>query len=194
MFDKILQDIEMRGWSYQENFLEPSHVEEVQRHFSSDFTPAKVGSKEGRQRNESIRGDWTKWIDVSHPEESFLTEINFLLELKQKLNERFFLGLKEFECHLARYPAGSFYRKHLDRFESESSRVVSFIFYLNESWGDEDGGELVLYQKDHSELGRFLPRPGSFVCFISEDFPHEVLPSQRERRSLTGWMHNKIIS
>jgi len=31
------------------------------------------------------------------------------------------------------------------------------------------------------------PRLGTLVVFLSELFPHEVLPSNRDRLSLTGW-------
>jgi SM-20-related protein len=119
--------------------------------------------------------------------------MKFLEELKKALNENFFLGLKQYECHLASYPAGSFYQKHSDRFEASSSRYLSFVFYLNESWEPDYGGTLVLYEKNGSPIDTIFPLPGSFICFLSEDFPHEVQAAKFERRSLTGWMHNKLI-
>ncbi|MDQ6997923.1 MAG: 2OG-Fe(II) oxygenase [Mariprofundus sp.] len=32
-----------------------------------------------------------------------------------------------------------------------------------------------------------MPQAGRLVTFISEQFPHEVLPASRDRLSLTGW-------
>jgi SM-20-related protein len=55
------------------------------------------------------------------------------------------------------------------------------------------GGELVIFDKDHKEITAIYPTPGTFICFLSEEFPHEVRPAKIERRSLTGWMHTKII-
>jgi SM-20-related protein len=75
----------------------------------------------------------------------------------------------------------------------ESSRRLSFIFYLNEVWDKNDGGELVIYNKAGEVLDTLLPMPGSFITFLSDEFPHEVRPSLKERRSFTGWMHTKII-
>lgn len=31
------------------------------------------------------------------------------------------------------------------------------------------------------------PRAGTLVVFLSEDMPHEVLETQRERYSIAGW-------
>jgi SM-20-related protein len=119
--------------------------------------------------------------------------MDFLDQLKKKLNESFYLGIKQFETHLAVYPPDAFYQKHKDRFEQDSSRVFTFILYLNLDWKKEWGGELLLYNEDHQLLEEIIPKPGTLVCFLPEMFPHEVLPSKRERRSFTGWMHNKLI-
>jgi SM-20-related protein len=45
----------------------------------------------------------------------------------------------------------------------------------------EDGAELV---KD------VLPIGGRLVVFLSGEIPHEVLPTQKERISITGWLKN----
>ena len=104
-----------------------------------------------------------------------------------------YFGLRDFECHLAKYPPGTFYKKHLDRFEQDSSRGFTFIFYLHSDWTEADGGELVLYHKDGRILETIIPRPGSFMCFLPGEFPHEVRISHKERWSLTGWIHTKNL-
>ncbi|HEY5930165.1 MAG TPA: 2OG-Fe(II) oxygenase, partial [Burkholderiales bacterium] len=61
--------------------------------------------------------------------------------------------------------------------------------YLNQDWRDADGGELRLYL-EREPLTRHVdirPDGGTLVLFLSEKFPHEVLPAKRERHSLTGW-------
>lgn len=197
MLDKILQELEINGFCYVEKVISVEKLMEMNQFFEShksQFEAAKVGSGPHRERVERIRGDYTYWLDTLNPTEPFASFLNTLNELKDQINTHFFLGLKEFECHLAFYPEGTFYQKHIDRFELDSSRRISFIFYLNQEWKVEWGGELVIYDKQGSELKRFYPLPGSFVCFLSEEFPHEVKASKKERRSLTGWMHNKIIN
>ena len=62
------------------------------------------------------------------------------------------------------------------------------VVYLNPNWGADDGGELVLYQNDADTEGlKVTPLMGTVVLFLSEEFPHEVLPAQRDRYSIAGW-------
>ena len=196
MIEDILNGLEQNGYCYIPSLIGDESLGRINDFFEKQkslFTAARVGAKDQKQRVESIRGDSTLWLDPLSPEEPFLEIFAFLDKLKTSVNESFFLGLKQYECHLAYYPEGTFYQKHLDCFELDSSRRLSFIFYLNKEWREEDGGEIVIYDKQGNILNSFLPMPGSFITFLSEDFPHEVKSSLRERRSLTGWMHNKII-
>ena len=106
------------------------------------------------------------------------------------LNEALFIGAQEAELHFARYAVGAFYRTHRDRFRDDDARLVSLVFYLNDDWSGDAGGELVLYGDDDGGevVARVQPRAGTMVCFLSDRFPHEVLPANRERYSLTGWL------
>ena len=62
------------------------------------------------------------------------------------------------------------------------------MLYLNDDWQASDGGELVVYDEHSQEvLHRVLPSAGTLVCFLSEEFPHEVLPAHRDRMSIAGW-------
>jgi SM-20-related protein len=105
------------------------------------------------------------------------------------INRELFLGLFDFEGHMAIYPPGSFYRKHLDQFQDVAQRKVSAILYLNDGWQAEDGGQLRIYLEESADSDSIdvLPRGGTLVCFLSERFYHEVLPATRERLSVTGW-------
>ena len=38
-----------------------------------------------------------------------------------------------------------------------------------------------------------LPRGGTLVVFLSDRFPHEVLPARRERLSLAGWFRRRSL-
>jgi SM-20-related protein len=60
--------------------------------------------------------------------------------------------------------------------------------YLNSGWTGTDGGELVLYKDDFDREGiKVIPLLGTVVVFLSEEFPHEVLPAKRDRYSIAGW-------
>lgn len=66
--------------------------------------------------------------------------------------------------------------------------MLTTILYLNPGWQPGDGGELVIYTEDgQNVLGTISPTFGTLVLFLSGEFPHEVLTSNRSRYSLTGW-------
>lgn len=196
MLDKIIQELENKSYAFIPHLLNSDDVlkinEFIEAH-KSEFTPAKVGGRDNKIRVDTIRGDYTFWLDPLNPPEEFKKLTSVLETLREEVNTRFFVGMKQFEYHLAYYPAGTFYKKHLDRFTNDSSRTLSFIFYLNQEWSPEDHGELILYNDLDEVVDTLIPTRGSFVCFFSDVFPHEVKSSIRERRSLTGWMHNKLI-
>ena len=192
--EQVLQDLEIHGFSVIKNVIEAPELLKISGLFNQEFTPAKVGKVDGAQRVEEVRGDLTHWLDPANPPKELSSIMNLLGEIKASLNSQLFMGLKDFECHLSKYPAGTFYKKHTDRFEKDSSRSISFIFYLHEEWTNTDGGELLLYNKTNEVLEMILPKPGSMVIFLSEKFPHEVKKCLKERRSLTGWMHTKLLT
>ena len=196
MIQKIIQGIQEQGWHQAFDVLTASELQFINQYFDGhkgEFTPALIGIGPNKQRLESVRGDFTYWLDPLKPTAPFGKIMSTLSELQGQLNQNFYLGLKQFECHLAFYPAGYHYQKHVDRFDTDSTRSFSFIFYLHESWNEGDGGELDLYDKNNKLLKTIQPLPGSMVGFISEDFPHEVRVCHKERRSLTGWMHTKLL-
>ena len=66
--------------------------------------------------------------------------------------------------------------------------MLSLVVYLNPSWNTADAGELVLYKDEQDRAGtKVTPLMGTVVTFLSEEFPHEVLPANRDRYSIAGW-------
>ncbi len=151
---------------------------------------AHVGRADGAQLSGRSRSDDTLWLtDAPHDayEREALAAVN---TLRTDLNESLYLGARSTELHFARYAPGAFYVKHRDRFRDNDARVVSLVFYLNETWADDAGGELVIYddEAEGTRLACVSPRSGTMVCFLSDRFPHEVLPATHERFSLAGWL------
>lgn len=156
-------------------------LEAKRRHLS----PAGVGRAGDHQLVESVRRDATLWLDGdSAPQQQLLAAMELL---RFALNRELLLGLFDYEAHYAAYPPGGFYRKHVDAFRGGSNRVLSTVVYLNPDWTGADGGELVLWDAAGVELVRLLPHAGDMLLFLSEEFPHEVLPARRERLSVAGW-------
>lgn len=153
---------------------------------SQYFHQAGIGREQEHQLNQFVRRDRIHWLATNHEVAQFY--FHWIAQLRQRINRELFLGLFDYECHYAHYPKGAFYKKHLDAFRGESNRRLSTILYLNPDWQPHDGGELVLYAADsQTVLESVLPTFGTMVLFLSEEFPHEVLPSNRSRYSLTGW-------
>ncbi len=160
------------------------------------FKPAGVGRQADFQVQENIRTDKIYWLESDkEPTAEFL---QIMEALRIGLNRRLFLGLNVYESHFAHYPVGAFYKKHVDAFrennerrqlqETQSNRVLSTVLYLNEAWQANSGGELILYSETGEQvLEKIFPEFGRIVIFLSEKFPHEVLPATRERNSIAGW-------
>lgn len=154
------------------------------------FHPAGTGRQQGHQLDASVRSDEIRWLDAETPaSKSYLA---FMESLRATLNSRLFLGLFDYECHYARYVPGAFYRKHLDAFAGNRNRVLSTVLYLNEEWPAAAGGELRIYAAGgESVLETVEPLHNRLIVFLSERFPHEVLPTSHVRHSLTGWFRVK---
>lgn len=145
---------------------------------------AKIGPAQDKNRNEEIRSDFTFWMDKQRDESlsGFFTLVESLLE---EVARNLFLSLKGYEFHIAKYPREGFYKKHLDQFDHRSNRMLSLVIYLNEEWTEDDGGELLI----HTPINhRVIPVMNRAVLFRSDTVLHEVLPSKKTRRSLTGWL------
>lgn len=184
----LLEQLAERGWAVVPNWISSETVSALQSLFTDlTFTAARVGKDENLAERSEIRGDSTCWINHLLPPFKLLATIDRLEELRVDCNRQLFLGLRDWEIHLAKYPVSAFYRLHRDRHEKSSRRVLSVVLYLNEAWEESDGGELVLYDSRGDLVTKIFPRGGTLVCFLSADFPHEVKPALRERRSLTGW-------
>ncbi len=190
LFASIAGDLRERGFTVCPNALPGALGDALQAHLaqmnSERFTRAGVGRQEARTLNDFVRTDEICWINGESA--AGRDWLDWAARLQRFLNHELLLGLFSFESHFAHYGPGDFYRKHLDAFRGEANRVLSLVVYLNSDWQLADGGELVLYDGD-DEGGRrkVLPGLGTIVLFLSEEFPHEVLPARRDRYSIAGW-------
>ncbi|MEZ5471926.1 MAG: 2OG-Fe(II) oxygenase [Marinicella sp.] len=190
LFARIADDIYSHGYSIQVAALPEdvsgalhAHLEEMN---ASKYVEAGIGRGDDFLKNEFVRTDEICWITGSST--AGQKWLDWASRLQRFLNKRLFLGLFSFESHFAHYGPGAYYKRHSDAFRGEANRVLSVVTYLNPAWGHEDGGELVLYKDDEDREGiKVVPLYGTLVIFLSEEFPHEVLPAQRDRHSVAGW-------
>jgi len=151
------------------------------------FRHAGVGRGASFRVAPEIRDDRVCWIDPARPTRRQAAWLARMESLRRVLNRRLYLGLFGFEAHLAVYPPGARYARHLDRFADARHRLVSVLLYLNADWQVEDGGALRLHLEAPAAPRDVLPLGGTLVAFLSGETPHEVLPAQRDRWSVVGW-------
>lgn len=190
LFSRIACDLTDKGYSVIPNAL-PGLLSEqlfgqIQSLHSHDFSEAGVGRSHDQTLNRFVRRDAIRWIEGDTlPEKHWL---DWSGRLQTYLNRHLFLGLFSYESHFSHYRPGDFYRKHLDAFRGQTNRRLSTVAYLNPGWMPDDGGELVLFgEKGEGEILRITPAYGTLAIFLSETFPHEVLPTNRHRYSIAGW-------
>lgn len=153
---------------------------------ADEFHPAGVGRGAEARRDSEIRRDSIHWISEDYPASQ--EWLAWATRLRLYLNARLYLGLFSFESHFSVYRQGDFYRRHVDAFKGESNRVLSLMVYLNENWQPEQGGELRIFcPVNNTEIVRVVPLQGTLALFLSEEFPHEVLPAQCDRYAVAGW-------
>jgi SM-20-related protein len=180
------------GIFVRDDFLGSERVRELigcarTRKARGEFAGARIGGGE-RLRRDEIRGDDTCWLG----EPLFAAERLLLADMEQlrlELNREAFLGLFDLEMHYAWYPPGAGYARHVDQLQGREDRVVSVVLYLNESWVPVDGGQLRLFD---GQLARDVePLAGRLVGFVTAGREHAVLPTRKERLSLTGWFRRR---
>ena len=149
------------------------------------LTPAGIGRAEDHELIARVRRDKTKWLDGSSPGQ--IAYLAFAEALRRDVNARLMLGLFAFEAHFAVYESGGFYKRHVDSFRGARNRVLSTVLYLNPDWREGDGGHLRIYGEGDRVLSELRPEFATLAVFLSEEIPHEVTISHRERFSIAGW-------
>lgn len=189
LFESIACDLLEKGYSVNINALPFELCTALKEHLDNmsdeKFTAAGVGRDQAHQLNNFVRSNEICWITgESDAGKQWLT---WASSLQYYLNKRLLLGLFSFESHFAHYKPNDFYKRHVDAFKGEANRVLSIVVYLNPTWLPEHGGELVLYRNENDEGLKIMPNLGTIAVFLSEDFPHEVLMTKRDRYSIAGW-------
>ena len=150
-----------------------------------DFKRAGISGAGDLHLDNNRRKDKIHWIDES--DEAQKEFLEFTNGLKEYLNRSLYVGLSYYESHFAIYDEGDFYETHLDAFKNSKNRVVTTVYYLNDEWNKNDGGELIVYDENNEEIAKVMPNANTLVVFMSEKFPHEVLSTNKRRYSIAGW-------
>ena len=195
---KISIDLYEKRLSVVDNFLCPKLYKNLCRearrqHLEGLTRPAKIGRMTSSRKNTKIRGDKIRWVTPDNTPKNIHGVFHLLEDLRVHLKQSLFLPLHDTEHHLAVYPSGAYYRKHLDCHKGLNNRVITFILYLNrKNWSQANGGQLrIWHEKNDTE--DFLPVGNRLVIFSSSDFYHAVLPALANRYSFTGWFRRQEV-
>lgn len=194
--EKLVDQLAEKGYGLIDHFFSPEQVNAVIDRFQNlseegEFKKAGIGKMQNFAVDKSVRGDYIRWINPNDMTEVTANYVGKMRQLMNYLNYTCFLGLKDFEAHFAMYPAGTFYKRHADRFHQNAHRVISTVCYLNKDWEEKDGGQLRMFLPE-KEFD-IAPLSGRMVCFRSE-IEHEVRITTRPRYSITGWMLDQHTS
>ena len=189
--DKLAED----DYVIIDNFITEELYASISGYFSdrlneNDLAKAGIGALGDYTIDKQIRGDYVYWLDEKKDVaiQPFFDQMNeFVLKVKRFC----FLSISDVECHLAYYPEGSFYKRHVDQFKERNNRILSFALYLNPDWQPAHEGELIIY-KDEKAI-KISPIKSRLVLFKSAGLEHEVTLTYNERLSVTGWMLNNPI-
>jgi len=194
-FEQIGCNICTYGFHIIDNFLDVHHYQSLsakaqEMYAKGLFKSAKIGLKVQSHENKTIRTDEIFWLDEKEEDPAIQAYLAQIQQIVQALNQSLFLSLREFETHFAAYQPGTYYKKHLDQFATTKTRKISCVYYLNQRWNKEFGGELKLYNKNGQLIKNLIPEGNRFICFNSE-LPHEVCTTHQPRYSITGWMKTR---
>lgn len=187
---RLMDDLAENDYVIADQFIDDDMYTLIMNFFrekeeNDQLKKAGIGSSGEFKLDASVRGDFIYWLERANDQklEPFYGLIDELIDAFRKYC---YLSLSGSEFHIAKYPADSFYKKHLDQFNNRSNRMITVLLYLNENWKSGDGGELKIYGKDQEFLVEPVAR--RLLLFKSDKVEHEVLTTRVSRYSLTGWL------
>lgn len=195
LLDSVADSLALNSYAIIDNFLSDEEALDCldvlqENKEEGNFKKAGIGTLGMHQIDKTIRGDEIRWLDnqnLSPASQVYMDQVGAMMRY---FNRTLFLSLKDFECHFAHYPSGTFYKRHLDLLKLSDHRKLSFVLHLNPNWKEGDGGELLLYLQENGEEKTVTVNPilGRLVVFRSEILEHEVALVHKSRHSITGWM------
>lgn len=196
LYESIDSQLANNGYCLIDGLFAPSKVHDLYEwclvaYRKGVMEPAAIGRGANKKRAEAIRSDYIRWIDDWQEHRGLSEYLLFIEELMLICRQRLFIQAKRFEAHWALYPVGARYKKHIDQHIATKHRQVSCVLYLS-PWQAGWGGELKLYPEGEEPVV-IEPLAGRFVCFISRDMQHEVLPTNFNRASIAGWIRDDEV-
>lgn len=190
IFDTLINSFIQNKVGIAENFLSATLSQHLKNNLNKLYSERKLlAAGTGNTKpeyNNLFRSDIIYWLDRNHNNEHENSFFDLMDKFVGHLNDTCYTGITGYEFHYTLYEKGSFYKKHIDQFRNNDSRQYSMVMYLNSGWEEKDGGELCIHHEDKVE--HISPVNGKSVFFKSSELEHEVLISNKDRMSITGWL------
>jgi len=150
-----------------------------------DYTPAGVGRGDDWRRAAGIRTDRIRWLDAANPDDA--SWLDAMEQLRLASTARC-----SWVCSSTRPISRAMPREPITAATWMPFAAVAIVWCRRcctstTTGGPAGGGELVLYPAECPEGILVAPRGGTLAVFLSEEIPHEVLPTRAPRHSIAGW-------
>lgn len=209
--DAIGAQLEKQGYCILDGFLTNEQVRQLRREVRECHSEGRLtggglvngrlpSADDAKYADRAPRGDVIGWFD---PEEwhhgkgleSYLVKLGTLVQELGRPVKDLKKVTSRSKAMAACYPGhGARYVKHVDNDENHPlcrTRLLTALIYLNESWQQGDGGELAIFDANDPNILRqtVAPQQNRLLLFWSDRrTPHEVLPSEKLRYSVTVWL------
>lgn len=139
-----------------------------------------------------IRGDKITWLEGNEKHAPNIVKLIEFVDTLVICCNNLPDGMSEYRIEgrakamVACYPGnGTGYTRHVDNPDGDG-RCLTVIYYLNQGWGEDNGGKLRIYRENgHVDVEPVLNR---LLMFWSDGRnPHEVLPAYCTRYAITIW-------
>ncbi len=189
----LSQELAETGYFICDDLLERNEVVRLINTFNTKKTelkPASIGAGLKKVVSPKLRSDKILWLDEDDLE--LKSYFSLITNIAKILKSELFLPIRQTETQMAIYEKDQFYAKHKDRHTHQGHRWVTAVYYLNDHWNLQDGGELKIYSKSDLETSKVIePISNRLVVFFS-DLEHEVQITNAPRKSFTTWFRDDI--
>lgn len=191
-FEELIEGFITGNIGISENFLSVPLAAALQQNLlrlkrDSRMIRANVGNAAIKDKNQTVRGDKTCWLNNKSKNEAEMEFLDIVRQFMEHLNRSCYTGLNACEFHYALYEEGTAYSRHKDQLRNDYNRKFSMIGYLNNDWLETDGGMLVIHKEDDTTMN-IMPTNQKAIFFQSDVLEHEVALAHRPRMSITGWL------
>ena len=130
VLEKIIDDLVENGFAIIDDLLLTEQALSIKNRLlelkaEDEFKKSGIGKAVLHQVDESIRGDFIRWIETDDLHPSIECYYQFIENFIAFANRSLYLNLKDLESHYTFYPPGKGYLKHRDRSRIKKLQAIA---------------------------------------------------------------------